>query len=123
MLQFILSKIEALMQTARDNYNVDPVIFLILYFGSAPFFYYSLFRLIRALAKRGGNEVLLWSTIFLGANVTPFLYVLLFGRNIPWWVYGIIVLLIGQGVFVLVRKLRIKPVARATVDAAIEDKK
>ena len=106
MLQFILSKIEALMQTARDNYSVDPVVFLVIYFVAVPFFYYSLIRMIRALAKQLGNEIMLWSAIFLAASVAPFLYVLLFGRNLPWWVYGVIALLIGQGVFSLVRKLR-----------------
>ena len=121
MAQFVLSKIEALMQTARDNYSVDPVVFLVIYLGSAPVFYYSLFRMIRALAKRLGKEVMLWSAVFLCANVAPFLYVLLFGRNLPWWVYGIIALLIGQGVFSLVRKLRGKPAARATVGAATGD--
>lgn len=118
MVQFVLSKIEALMQLARDNYNVDPVVFLVIYFVSVPFFYYSLFRMIRALAKRLGNEIMLWSAIFLCANVAPFLYVLLFGRNLPWWVYGIIALLIGQGVSYLVRKLRGKPAASATIGAS-----
>ena len=114
MVQFVLSKIEALMQTARDNYSVDPVVFLVIYLVSGPFFYYSLFRMIRALAKKLGKEVMLWSAIFLCANVAPFLYVLLFGRNLPWWVYGIIALLIGQGVFSLVMKLRGKPAASST---------
>jgi hypothetical protein len=111
MIQFVLSKIETLMQTARDSYGVDPVIFLVIYLGSAPVFYYSLFRMIRAAAKRLGKEVMLWSAIFLCSNVASFLYVLLFGRNLPWWVYGIIAVLIGQGVFSLVRKLRGKPAA------------
>ena len=109
MVQFVLSKIETIMQTARDNYGVDPVIFLVIYLGSAPVFYYSLFRMIRAFAKRLGKEVMLWSAIFLCSNVASFLYVLLFGRNLPWWVYGVIALLIGQGVFSLVWKLRGKP--------------
>jgi len=111
MIQFVLSKIEAIMQTARDNYGVDPVIFLVIYLGSAPVFYYSLFRMIRAAAKRLGKQVMLWSAVFLCANVAPFLYVLLFGRNLPWWVYGIIAVLIGQGVYSLVTKLRSKPAA------------
>ena len=29
MVQFVISKIEALMQAARDNYGVDPVVFLV----------------------------------------------------------------------------------------------
>jgi hypothetical protein len=32
--------------------------------------------------------------------------VLFFGRNIPWWVYGIIAILIGQGILSFVMKLR-----------------
>jgi len=114
MVQFVISKIEPLMQAARDNYSVDPLVFLVIYLVSAPFFYYSLFRMIQALARRLGKEVMLWSAIFLCANVAPFLYVLVFGRNLPWWVYGIIALLIGQGVFSLVMKLRSKPAASST---------
>jgi hypothetical protein len=113
MVEFILSQIRGLMQAARDNYGVDPVVFLVIYFASMPFFYYSLFRMIRALAQKRGMEIMLWSAVFLCATVAPFLYVLFFGRNLPWWVYGIIALLIGQGVFSLVMKLRGKPAAGA----------
>jgi hypothetical protein len=113
MIQFVLSRIEPIMRTARDHYGVDPVIFLVIYLGSAPVFYYSLFRMIRAAAKRLGKQVMLWSIVFLCANVAPFLYVLLFGRNLPWWVYGIIALLIGQGIYSLVTRLRAKPTASA----------
>jgi hypothetical protein len=111
MIQFVLSKIEPIMQTARDTYGVDPIIFLVIYLGSAPVFYYSLFRMIRAAAQRLGKQVMLWGTVFLCANVAPFVYVLLFGHNLPWWVYGIIAVLIGQGVYSLVTKLRSKPAA------------
>jgi hypothetical protein len=113
MVQIVLSKIGALMQAARDNYSVDPTVFVVIYLVSVPVFYYSLFRMIRALAKRIAKEIMLWSSVFLGTVVAPFLYVLFFGRNLPWWVYVIIALLIGQGVFSLVRKLRGKPVDRA----------
>jgi hypothetical protein len=94
------------MQTARDIYGVDPVVFLVIYLVCVPFFYYSLFRTFRALTARRRDEVMLWSAVFLGANVAPFLYVLFVGRNIPWWVYAVIVVLIGQGIFTLVGKLR-----------------
>jgi len=103
---YVISQIEGLMQVARDTYGVNPIIFLAIYLGCAPFFYYSLFRTLRAAAKRLGQEVMVWSAVFLCATVAPFVYVLFFGRNLPWWVYGIIALLIGQGVLSLVRKLR-----------------
>jgi hypothetical protein len=37
--------------------------------------------------------------------------VIFFGRNIPWWVYGIIALLIGLGILSLSMKLRKIPAA------------
>ena len=101
----VLGWIRELMRGAHDNYGVDPVAFLVIYLVSAPFFYFSIFRMVRALAKGLRNEVMLWSTVFLAATVAPFVYVLLFGRNLPWWVYVVIALLIGQGVYSLVRKL------------------
>jgi len=101
----VLGWVQGVMQSARANYGVDPLVFIIIYFASVPFFYYSLFRMVRALARKLKNEIMLWSTIFLAATVAPFLYVLFFGRNLPWWVYAIIALLIGQGVYSLIRKL------------------
>jgi fatty acid desaturase len=106
LIEFIVSKFDGIMQQAIDQYGVNPVIFLVIFLTSGPFFYYSLFRMMRALAKKRGKEVLVWSTVFLCATAAPFIYVLFFGRNLPWWVYGVIALLIGQGIFSLIRKLR-----------------
>lgn len=106
MIQFAFARIEALMRVARDTYSVDPVVFLLIYLVSAPVFYYSLFRMIRALARQIAKEAVRWSAVFLCAVVAPFLYVLLFGRNLPWWVYGTIALLIGQSVLSLAMKWR-----------------
>ena len=113
MIEFVMSRIGALMQASRDTYHVDPVVFLVIYLASVPVFYYSLVRTIRALAKRQGTEAMRWSAVFLCAVVAPFVYVLLFGRNLPWWVYGIIVVLVGQGVWSMVRTLRGKAAAGA----------
>lgn len=104
----VLGSIRDLMRAARESYGVDPVAFLVIYLASAPFFYYSIFRMVRALAQRKQQEILLWSMVFLGSTVAPFLYVLVFGRNMPWWMYVVIALLIGQGVYSLIRRLRKK---------------
>lgn len=113
MIDFILSQLEQIMQMARDNYGVNPIIFLILYLICVPIFYYSLMRTLRSLAQKSVTEAMVWSAIFLAAIVTPFIYVILFGRNIPWWVYGVIAVLIAQGVGSFVLKLRSKPADKA----------
>ena len=101
----VLGAVREMMRAARENYGVDPVAFIVIYLACVPFFYYSIFRMVRALARRRQQEILVWSMIFLGATAAPFLYVLVFGRNMPWWVYVVIALLIGQGVYSLIRRL------------------
>ena len=91
---------------AREYYGVEPVLFLGIFLGSGPIFYYSLFRLVRSLTRRSGRETGIWSAVFLAATAAPYLYVLVCGRNLPVWVYGILVLLIGQGAWSLFRRLR-----------------
>jgi hypothetical protein len=109
MFEYIISIINNISTIARDNYNVNPAIFIIIYLVSVPIFYYSLFRTLRALSKKLVNEIMLWSAIFLCANIAPFLYVFIFGRNISWWVYGIMAIIIGQGVLSLILKIQKKP--------------
>jgi hypothetical protein len=109
MPAYLLAWIQGLMQTARDTYRVDPVVFLAIYLACAPLWYFSMFRMLRALAGRRVQQVVLWSTMFLCATVAPFIYVILFGRNIPWWVYGLIAILIGEGVWSLITKSRQRP--------------
>jgi hypothetical protein len=112
-MRFVLAWIEGLARDARDTYGVDPIVFVLIYLVCAPVFYYSLFRMIRAAAVRRANEAVFWSSVFLCAVVAPFLYVLVCGRNLPWWVYGVIVLLVGQSVLTLGRKLRGRSASRA----------
>ena len=106
MLESIVSFLQELFQTARVEYGVNPAVFVAIYLACVPVFYYSLFRTLRALRRQQGNEVMLWSAIFLCSTVAPFVYVLFFGRNLPWWAYAIIVILVGQGILALVMRIR-----------------
>ena len=93
-----------ILAKARDTYGVNPAVFLALFLGSGPVFYYSLFRLLRAVARRAGGEAGFWGAVFLAATAAPYLYVLVFGRNLPVWVYIVVALLAAQGAATLVRK-------------------
>jgi hypothetical protein len=68
----VLGWIRDMMRTARESYGVDPVAFLVIYLVTVPFFYYSIFRMLRALARRRQQEIIVWSMVFLGATAAPF---------------------------------------------------
>lgn len=106
ILQIVINWLNGVMRIAHENYSVDPVVFVVLIVACAPFFYYSIYRLVRCVAKRETQRIAMWSTVFLGSTALPYIYVLLFGRNIPWYIYVVIGLLLAQGVYSLVKRLR-----------------
>jgi uncharacterized membrane-anchored protein len=106
MFAFLVAKVQAWIASTRETYGVDPVVFLVISSVNAPFFYFTIYKLIKAAAKRDTARLPLWAGLFLVAVVVPYVYVLFWGRNLPWYVYAAMGLLVGQGVWTLVRKLR-----------------
>jgi hypothetical protein len=58
--------------------------------------------MVRAIAAKQKAQVNLWSMVFLLSTILPYLYVLVFGRGMPWWVYLIVAVLMAQGAYTLV---------------------
>ena len=116
MFEYISSLADSVMKTARETYGVDPVVFLAIYIICGPIFYYSLFRTVSALGKRLWKAFMLWSMLFLFSTIAPFIYVIFSGRNIPWWVYGVISIIFLQSVYSLVMRIRRMPESSAAGD-------
>ncbi len=86
------------------EYGVNPLIFGSIYVGAIPFFSASVAWLIRNY-RRGKSIVapaLLAGFFFISA----YLYLLVAGQNIPWWVYGVVVLMVLFGIYSTVQKIR-----------------
>jgi peptidoglycan/LPS O-acetylase OafA/YrhL len=87
-----------------EGYGVDPLIYAILYVGSAPFFFGSLAWLIGRLRRRGSILLPALSTILFFS--LPTLYVFVAGRNLPWWIYAVLVVLAVLGAIAAIRRVR-----------------
>ena len=108
MSSALLDLLELLRQwraTIHASHGVNPSLYLALTTVCAPPFYYSIYRLTKALATRQRRQVPLWSSVFLGATALPYVYVLVFGRNLPWWIYLVLGALLAQAAVSLVGKL------------------
>ena len=105
VLDTALGWIDDLVISTRERYAINPYVFLALSAVCGPLFYYSLYRMARALrSDRGATGR--WSLIFLAATIIPYLYVLVFGRNLPWWVYVVLVAAVSWGIYQLVARLQ-----------------
>jgi len=100
----VLDDLVAWLTGLSEGYGVDPLIYAILYVGSAPFFFGSLAWLIGRLRRRAPILLPALSTsVFFSL---PTLYVFVAGRNLPWWIYGVLVVLAVLGAIAAIRRVR-----------------
>jgi hypothetical protein len=73
-----------------NSYHVNPVIFLGIHIIATPLFIVTIAWLVKNYKKKKSIAAPLTLSVFLfnAANV----YLVLFGKNIPWWVYGILII-------------------------------
>ena len=89
-----------------NQYGVNPIIFGSIYVGAIPFFLLSLSWLIRRLRQKKSIVVPLLLTGFF--FISAYLYLIIAGKNIPVWVYGIIAALVGYGAYSAYQKVQKK---------------
>lgn len=85
-------------------YGVDPLIFGAIYVGAIPFFMLSVGWVVRNL--RAGRSIVAPALAAAFFFVSAYLYLLVAGRNIPWWVYGVLAAMVAVGAWSTVRKVR-----------------
>ncbi|MEZ5427673.1 MAG: hypothetical protein R2747_15500 [Pyrinomonadaceae bacterium] len=86
------------------SYGVNPFIFGGIYVGAIPFFSLSIGWLIRNY-RRGRSIVLpaLSATFFF---ISAYIYLIIAGKNVPVWVYIVLVLLVVFGAYSTLKKVR-----------------
>lgn len=89
-----------------EQYGVNPIIFGSIYVGAIPFFTISVAWLIRNYKRNRSIILPAFSAIFF--FISAYLYLVVVGRNVPWWVYGIVVLMVGYGAWITYRNVRRK---------------
>lgn len=88
------------------DYGVNPLIFGGIYIGAIPFFMLSTAWLIRNYRKEESIILPAMSAIFF--FISAYIYLIFAGENVPFWVYGVVVLLVVLGAFSTVKKVRDK---------------
>ncbi|MTI86389.1 MAG: ABC transporter permease [Balneolaceae bacterium] len=86
------------------QYGVNPIVFGSIYVGAIPFFTLSIAWLIRNYRK---NKSIILPTLSASFFfISAYLYLIIVGHNVPWWVYGVVVLMIVYGGYTTTKKVR-----------------
>lgn len=86
------------------EYGVNPFIFGAIYVGAIPFFSLSIGWLIRNY--RRGKSIVFPTLSAMFFFISAYIYLIFAGQNVPWWVYGVVVLLIVIGAYSTIKKVR-----------------
>lgn len=86
-----------------EQYGVNPLIFGGIYVGAIPFFTVSLGWLVKNIKKKKSIVLPLLSTGFF--FVSAYLYLIIVGKNVPFWVYIFIIILILFGAYITYKKV------------------
>ncbi len=96
------------------RYNVNPIVFASIYVGAIPFFTGSLAWLIRNIRR---SKSLFLPLICTGLTfLSAYLYLIIVGKNVPFWVYAFIAALVLYGTYTTYRKVR-KDIAKKKPDS------
>ena len=85
------------------KYHVNPIIFGGIYLGAIPFFFASMYWIIRNIRLK---KSILIPVLFTGFFfVSAYLYLIIVGKNIPVWVYVFIGVMIIYGTYSTLSKI------------------
>ncbi len=87
-MQKVWESIKKYYTLLGENYQVDPIIFVGIHVVATPLFIAAVAWLVNNYRKK---KSILWPAIvavfvFNAANI----YLVIMGRNIPWWIYAIL---------------------------------
>lgn len=89
-----------------EQYGVNPIIFGSIYVGAIPFFTLSIGWLIKNYKKE--KSIVLPALAATGCFISAYVYLIIVGHNVPWWVYGIVILMVLYGVWSTYKSVRKK---------------
>ncbi len=86
------------------EYGVNPFIFGAIYIGAIPFFSLSIAWLVKNY--RNGKSIVFPSMSAMFFFISAYIYLMIVGNNVPWWVYGVVVILVVYGAYSTFKKVR-----------------
>ncbi|MEW6039907.1 MAG: hypothetical protein AB1633_00100 [Elusimicrobiota bacterium] len=105
-MESIFNSIGMWLSNIEKSYSVNPYIFGIIYLITVPPFWFSVYKVVDSLKKKSMEKVLLWSMSLALCILAPFIYVAIFGRNLPGWFWGVIIAVICLSAVSVLREIK-----------------
>lgn len=101
-----LDNIYVWFMSLGETYGVNPLIFGAIYVGAIPFFTLSIGWLVSNYRKGTSIVLPVLSASFF--FVSAYLYLMIAGKNVPFWVYGVVVAMLLYGAWSTYKNVKSK---------------
>jgi len=105
-IQHILRSYFTWLVDIHTNYGVNPIIFAVIYFVGVVPFWFSIYKIIAGLKNKNLNQVRTFGITLGIIIILPFIYVALFGHNLPFWFWIIAACVIGYSIYSTIRRIK-----------------
>ncbi len=85
------------------QYGVNPIIFGVIYVGAIPFFTLSIAWLVKNYRQERSIVMPMFSATFF--FISAYLYLFIAGKNVPGWIYALVVAMLGYGTWATIKKV------------------
>jgi hypothetical protein len=102
-MEFINSMYQWFLSLGAE-YGVNPFIFGAIYVGAIPFFTISVAWIVRNYKQK--KPITLPVLCASGCFVSAYVYLMIAGENVPWWVYAVVIGMLVYGGWSTIRKVR-----------------
>lgn len=87
-----------------EQYGVNPIIFGAIYVGAIPFFTLSIAWLVNNFRKK--KSIVLPALLAGFFFISAYLYLIIVGKNVPFWVYSFVALLVIFSTWSTIKKVK-----------------
>lgn len=93
-MDFITDFIAHWWDLCINYYKVNPVIFISMYSVKSVIFWWTIIYIVKLAINRKWNSIPGWVFVNVSTNVSPWIYIWIYGENLPFW-YSYMVYFIG----------------------------
>lgn len=105
-MAYLINSLKSWLVKIHQDYGVNPIIFAIIYFGGVPFFWFSIYKIITGLKNKNITQVRIFAVILGITIIAPFVYVAIFGHNVPYWFWIFAAIIILYAVYNAFRRIK-----------------
>lgn len=99
-------EIQRIIAEIRETYHVNAYIFISIFAVSIPLYWYSVFRIVKAVRAKDRSGILNWIIANIIIYIAPYAYLFVVGRNLPWWFYFALGAIVVLSLFSLAKNIR-----------------